>query len=220
MFANALAVFKLALTVALLMAILAGCGTIETMESVKVHPIGGPDCPQGINTRTGKTVYATGVAGYVPEDCLAAAIEHANWVRPDVLELNGAIMPGDAQRVAMPGQTMILRDMPGGTLRDAYLIASKVRELGLNTHVEGDCNSACTLIWQAGATRTMGQGARLGFHKWDNPADSEAVLQDILATWTTMTDDNVAMIRALWSSAEHDDMTYLDRADAMALGLI
>jgi hypothetical protein len=54
----------------------------------------------------------------------------------------------------------------GGFNRPAALIGLAIREKGYQTHVESGsiCDSACTLIFLAGAYRSMGLGTRLGFH--------------------------------------------------------
>ena len=38
-------------------------------------------------------------------------------------------------------------------------------DYGLDTRVEGDCDSSCVTIFLAGENRTMTRGSRLGFHQ-------------------------------------------------------
>jgi hypothetical protein len=76
----------------------------------------------------------------------------------------------------------ILRDHPGlttlqlesdGGVRDAALeMAIAVVDAGLNTVVTERCESACTLVFLAGENRTLGRGARLGFHSGSWARDS------------------------------------------------
>ncbi|MCB1470837.1 MAG: hypothetical protein KDK08_27600 [Rhizobiaceae bacterium] len=55
---------------------------------------------------------------------------------------------------------------PGGVLQAAVEIGGMVRERRLSTvAIAGrDCASACSLLFLSGQTRTMDEGARLGFH--------------------------------------------------------
>ena len=74
----------------------------------------------------------------------------------------------DALRDAVEKQqvdTIILKG-PGGNLEAAFVMADFIIENQLSTIVpEGtDCASACSLIFLAGANRTLEKGARLGFH--------------------------------------------------------
>ena len=79
-----------------------------------------------------------------------------------------------------PGSTKILRrlltekeevralilDSPGGNIYEARGIARLVLEHGLTTHIDGECSSACTVIFVSGKARTMGETAKLGFHQY------------------------------------------------------
>jgi len=56
-----------------------------------------------------------------------------------------------------------------------------VTEHDLATVARGDCLSACTLVFMAGKTRTLGQGARLGFHSYALRSPVVAALTDVPA---------------------------------------
>ncbi|MBL0116023.1 MAG: hypothetical protein IPP45_11860 [Sphingomonadales bacterium] len=56
-----------------------------------------------------------------------------------------------------------------GTHFEAQKIAEIVDRKGLNTYVEGQCESACTLILLAGRDRATTPNARIGFHQPDFP---------------------------------------------------
>jgi len=47
----------------------------------------------------------------------------------------------------------------------AYPMADVIIDFGLDTHVVGDCVSACVMVFLAGEVRTMRPGSRLGFHQ-------------------------------------------------------
>lgn len=55
-------------------------------------------------------------------------------------------------------------DSGGGLVLEAFLIASLVREAKLDTYVESNCASACTLIMASGVNRTAYARAKIGFH--------------------------------------------------------
>jgi len=67
---------------------------------------------------------------------------------------------GEAPRVGT-----LLLDSPGGWLREGSRMADVVRRYRLNTRVEGECFSACTLVLLAGANRSAGDRAVIGFHR-------------------------------------------------------
>lgn len=57
-------------------------------------------------------------------------------------------------------------DSPGGHIFEARGLARLVKDHGLATQVTRDCSSACTLVFVAGASRHLSDGARLGFHSY------------------------------------------------------
>lgn len=63
----------------------------------------------------------------------------------------------------------------GGLIFAARGIARLAREHGLATYSGGDCLSACTLVFLAGADRHLGPGARLGFHSYSQRSYLDAV---------------------------------------------
>ena len=57
----------------------------------------------------------------------------------------------------------------GGEIEIAYAMTHYIIDFELDTHVVGTCESACTLLFIAGANRSVERGPKLGFHKgyWD-----------------------------------------------------
>lgn len=87
------------------------------------------------------------------------------------LHLQGAIPIGLATRVAAqldahPQVTTVNLNSPGGQVQAARTLAALVQDRGLDTHVEESCISACTLVFMAGARRSLGTEGRLGFHSY------------------------------------------------------
>lgn len=88
---------------------------------------------------------------------------------PTVVMLSGDIdfVMFDALEDALAEHETLKRvalDSHGGRVFAARAIARLVRENKLDTHVEGMCASACTLVYIAGQTRSLGPSGRLGFH--------------------------------------------------------
>ncbi|NIE74126.1 hypothetical protein F3J45_06660 [Pantoea sp. Ap-967] len=94
---------------------------------------------------------------------------HITLLAPDELVIAGGWSLGSADAVrdvldAHPAVTRVQLDSGGGLLLEAQGIARQVRQKGLITYTDGDCMSACTLVFQAGKERWLGPEGRLGFH--------------------------------------------------------
>ena len=67
---------------------------------------------------------------------------------------------------AHPGIQTVLLESDGGVVVEARGMANTIQDKGLNTRVESDCYSACTLIYISGRVRSLGDEAALGFHQY------------------------------------------------------
>ena len=91
------------------------------------------------------------------------------------LYLSGGINEGTADALtsalesAASVRTVVL-DSGGGWLREGLAAARVIAARGLDTRVNGECSSACTLMFLAGRARALGVGARVGFHRFSDPA--------------------------------------------------
>ncbi|MFL9924771.1 hypothetical protein PQR62_10880 [Herbaspirillum lusitanum] len=65
---------------------------------------------------------------------------------------------------AAPEVTTVVLYSAGGWVREGKLVADVIAGRGLNTYVEQECSSACTLAFLAGRDRAIDPHARLGFH--------------------------------------------------------
>ena len=65
-----------------------------------------------------------------------------------------------------PTPARITLNSDGGNVFEARGLAKLITTHGMTTHVDDTCSSACTLVFVAGAKRTFGPGARLGFHSY------------------------------------------------------
>lgn len=52
----------------------------------------------------------------------------------------------------------------GGYIEAAYEMAAILADYGLKTEVEGECASACAILFVAGTERRMNRGGRIGLH--------------------------------------------------------
>ena len=70
-----------------------------------------------------------------------------------------AILSRNADRI-----TTLRLTSDGGFIEAAYEMADIVIDYGLDTVVEGECSSACAVIFLAGDSRSMLRGGRIGLH--------------------------------------------------------
>lgn len=77
------------------------------------------------------------------------------------------------------GVETVILSSPGGIIFAARAIANKISELGLNTKVEDNCFSACTLIFLSGDTRQLAEIGQLGFHLYATESMVTASVLDI-----------------------------------------
>ena len=61
--------------------------------------------------------------------------------------------------------TVVLESV-GGRIYAARALAFSIEKNNLNTHVDKECNSACTIAFMAGKTRTLRKAGRIGFHQY------------------------------------------------------
>ena len=89
----------------------------------------------------------------------------------------------ETSQTQSPPITQLLLESSGGNIYEARGMARLVRMHGLDTHVETQCLSACTLVFVSGARRTAITNATFGFHAyyldaeypqiWSNAAEEE-----------------------------------------------
>ena len=90
-------------------------------------------------------------------------------VRGGVVDISGPITfdTFDALQATLTAESAIHTvriDSAGGRIPAARGLARLVREFKLDTHVDATCASACTLVFIAGRSRTLGDDAQVGFH--------------------------------------------------------
>jgi hypothetical protein len=65
---------------------------------------------------------------------------------------------------AAPKVSVIHLASGGGRIAEANKLFKLIRDRGLDTYVSNECSSACTLVFAAGAQRSLLDGAKLGYH--------------------------------------------------------
>lgn len=89
-----------------------------------------------------------------------------------VIVAKGVIAPGDDEKLhrmvaELPGSTVlngIALSSVGGNYLEGVRLATSIRNTGLTTAVIGNCSSACFLIFAAGSTKIVFEGAKIGVH--------------------------------------------------------
>lgn len=113
----------------------------------------------------------------------------------------------------------------GGLIYAARAIAGVVQEYRLNSHVSDVCASACTLIFAAGAERTMSEEARLGFHAYGKRTPNHILMVDA----GQEQEKDVAYLQSRGISdgflqgmyrVENDDMWFPDRETLVDAGFL
>ena len=101
----------------------------------------------------------------------------------NVVVLSGELIRGDDEWFAtlaggIPGDATVVLTSPGGNLVTGLRIGSTIRMRGWRTAVPDSSTyaSACGLVWLGGFQRTVGRGARIGFHAAyiENPKRNKA----------------------------------------------
>jgi hypothetical protein len=61
--------------------------------------------------------------------------------------------------------TILQLDSAGGEIEAAMHLADVIIDYELDTHIDGECSSACVLMFLGGGKRSLARGSWIGFHK-------------------------------------------------------
>jgi hypothetical protein len=111
----------------------------------------------------------------VPPVSGAEVERHATADGTVAISIAGEIVEGDAEALRLEIQTARFANFPiseiqlnsiGGSLYEGTSLARVVRAASLNTRVmeRSICASACFLVFAAGSTKSIQNGARVGVH--------------------------------------------------------
>lgn len=81
---------------------------------------------------------------------------------------------------AAPNAQNLLLNSHGGRILEALAMADQIKARRLNTRVVENCESACTLLFLAGAERSASPLAQIGFHQPNFPGLSSQDREDII----------------------------------------
>lgn len=87
------------------------------------------------------------------------------------LLVKGGINDGSAEALSKaldiaPSVTTVVFDSTGGWIKQGSMIAKVISVRQMNTYVEKECSSACTIAFLAGRERSADPNARIGFHSF------------------------------------------------------
>ena len=165
-----------------------------------------------------------------------------------VLEIEGTIAQGDAQRVqsalaALPTsrQIVVRLNSPGGVLQEALRMGRYFSSNGIRTEVLGSssvCLSACALAFLGGRNkdgeswRVKGSAARIGYHafrrvvtdKEFTVADMEEAVASTQRSLLAVADYLIAVnadieFLSMMLEKPSNDMSYLENAKALRTGV-
>ncbi|MBA8906466.1 hypothetical protein [Aminobacter ciceronei] len=146
----------------------------------------------------------------------------------DVVSIKGEITEGDGDRfydlIQGRQRISVLLQSPGGLVKEALQIGAQVRLQNYATMVmpDGECFSACGLIWVAGARRYMSASSSLGFHaayRQENGEYKESgVANAEIGSYLTHLGLRIEAIR-FFTIAGPNDFLLLTPARARALGI-
>jgi hypothetical protein len=119
-----------------------------------------------------KTLFAATIALASIGGASAATIELTPGERgePNVITIEGEIITGDeltlTHLLLEAGSGVVMLDSPGGDLWPGLEMGRAIQLMGFDTMVPdgASCESACALLWLAGATRYMDPDGMVGFH--------------------------------------------------------
>jgi hypothetical protein len=142
-----------------------------------------------------------------------------------VLVISGVIGPGAYRQfrraVSRSKPDFVLLEGPGGILGEALLIGQEIRRRGLNTLVaaNGQCASACAVVFLSGRTKYIGRNAAIGLHAAsDRRGRANAQATDLMSNYLA----SVGVprnIRRRMAATAPSDIRWLTRAEQKALKL-
>jgi len=117
----------------------------------------------------------------------------------------------------------IILGSDGGSVVDAIRAGLMIRERSLTTTLDGNCNSACPLVFLGGTTRIVwASTARFGLHqisRGGNPVPLDDDIYILVSQYIReMGADHLGIV-SLMASAAPDDMVYPDIDEYCDLGL-
>jgi len=146
----------------------------------------------------------------------------------DAVAIHGEIQHGDYTTfvgMLKPNhRALVILESSGGTIQDALSIGTEIRLRGFSTSVlqNGECYSACALIWLAGVHRLMATSSKIGFHAaytlTDGGASENGQANAVVGSYLTRLGFAVDAIQ-YFTMAPPSSVQLLDFKTADALGV-
>ena len=144
------------------------------------------------------------------------------------VRVKGEIVEGDGNKFyeAVDGidRATVVLDGPGGIIKEALQIGSKIRLRNYATMVadNAECYSACGLIWVSGARRYMSASSQIGFHAANRAEKGEyqesGVANAEVGSFLTLLGLRIEAIR-FFTTAGPSEILLLTPERARALGI-
>jgi hypothetical protein len=140
-----------------------------------------------------------------------------------VLVITGVIGPGAYREfrraVGQARPDLVLLEGPGGVLGEAMMIGREIRRRGLSTLVaaNGQCASACAVVFLSGRTRYVGRNAAVGLHAAsDLNGKVNEKATTMMATYLSSVGVPRSVLRRMAATAP-TEIRWLTRAEQKAL---
>lgn len=141
--------------------------------------------------------------------------------------LKGGINDGAAESLSKaldlaPSVKTVVLQSTGGWVRQGDMIAKVISERGLNTYVEQECSSACTIAFLAGRERTGEPNARIGFHSFRSIGSQGTVPNPVNSSTAQATYSKAGLSSAFIAKAvatPHDKMWYPSQDELLSEGV-
>jgi hypothetical protein len=143
------------------------------------------------------------------------------------LLLKGGINDGTAEELSKalqlaPTVTTVVLSSQGGWVAQGNRVGKVIADRKLNTYVEQECTSACTIAFLAGVERAAEPNARVGFHSFRTVgADSSTASTELALVQETYRTAGMspAFITKI-AATPHDKMWYPTHEELLAEGIL
>jgi len=162
-----------------------------------------------------------------PVSAASIVVQQRGSNEPSFVSIQGTFVLNDDEvlrgKTAGLTQAIVSFESNGGNLLAGIRIGTLIRQKGFSTVVDSGavCASACALAWLGGKTRSIGDGARVGFHAAARTADGlrieSAMGNALVAAYLSQLGFRPEAIAYVTKSGPAS-MTWLTFADAQRLG--
>lgn len=138
------------------------------------------------------------------------------------IDVRGQLERSDVEKLrAMPPEHAVVSlDSPGGGAMVGIMMGRIILQRGYDTKVVGGCESACALIWVAGARRFMGPDAKIGLHAaWVLDQTGRKVPFPVVNNMIRSYIHSIGLGDPVYAMMEQEEIRWLTKADADRTGI-